>query len=214
MVNKFKSERGSITVYVLVAMLFLLAIVTGKYLLANRQLESQISALKSIQSVYDRPITDDGTVADSPSPSTSTSTSPSTASSTSPSTSPSNSSSTNTSPATDDVSDPDKINPSTIDDTNVVIPIYNADAFTYFRSGSTKPYYIYQEGAMYVGGSNKKYKLMSDIKVEFNQSTLYWDSFLSKIDFNNHAIATNDDNFFWGYQKWNHKWWYDSGLDR
>lgn len=202
MVNKFKSERGSITVYVLVAMLFLLAIVTGKYLLANRQLESQISALKSIQTVYDRPVTDDGTSADSSSPSTS------------PSTSPSNSSSTNTSPATDDVSDPDKINPSIIDDTNVVIPIYNADAFTYFRSGSTKPYYIYQEGAMYVGGSNKKYKLMSDIKVEFNQSTLYWDSFLSKIDFNNHAIATYDDNFFWGYQKWNHKWWYDSGLDR
>lgn len=202
MVNKFKNERGSITVYVLVAMLFLLAIVTGKYLLANRQLESQISALKSIQTVYDRPVTDDGTSADSSSPLTS------------PSTSPSNSSSTNTSPATDDVSDPDKINPSTIDDTNVVIPIYNADAFTYFRSGSTKPYYIYQEGAMYVGGSNKKYKLMSDIKVEFNQSTLYWDSFLSKIDFNNHAIATNDDNFFWGYQKWNHKWWYDSGLDR
>ena len=55
---------------------------------------------------------------------------------------------------------------------------------------------------------------MSDIKVEFNQSTLYGDSFLSKIDFNNHAIATNDDNFFWGYQKWNHKWWYDSGLDQ
>ena len=95
MVHKFKSERGSITVYVLVAMLFLLAIVTGKYLLANRQLESQISALKSIQSVYDRPITDDGTVADSPSPSTSTSTSPSNSSS--PSTSPS------TSPAEDDV---------------------------------------------------------------------------------------------------------------
>lgn len=206
MVNKFKSERGSITVYVLVAMLFLLAIVTGKYLLANRQLESQISALKSIQTVYDRPVTDDGTVVDSPSPSTSTSTSTSN--------SPSTSTSPSTSPAEDDVSDPDKINPSTIGDTSVVIPIYNADAFTFFRTGSTKPYYIYQEGAMYVGGSNKKYKLMSDIKVEFNQSTLYGDSFLSKIDFNNHAIATNDDNFFWGYQKWNHKWWYDSGLDR
>lgn len=206
MFNKFKSERGSITVYVLVAMLFLLAIVTGKYLLANRQLESQISALKSIQTVYDRPVTDDGTVVDSPSPSTSTSMSTSN--------SPSTSTSPSTSPAEDDVSDPDKINPSTIGDTSVVIPIYNADAFTFFRTGSTKPYYIYQEGAMYVGGSNKKYKLMSDIKVEFNQSTLYSDSFLSKIDFNNHAIATNDDNFFWGYQKWNHKWWYEAGLDQ
>lgn len=206
MFNKFKSERGSITVYVLVAMLFLLAIVTGKYLLANRQLESQISALKSIQTVYDRPVADDGTVVDSPSPSTSTSTSPSTSTSTS--TSPSSS------PAADDVSDPDKINPSTIDDTSVVIPIYNADAFAHFRSGSTTPYYIYQEGAMYVGGSNKKYKLMSDITVDFSQSTLYSDSFLSKIDFNNHAIFTNDTNFYWGYQKWQSKWWYDQSKDQ
>ena len=202
MFNKFKGERGSITVYVLVAMLFLLVIVTEKYLLANRQLESQISALKNIQTVYDRPVTDDGAVVDSPFPSTSLSTTTS------------SNTSTSSSPAADDTSDPDKINPSKIDDTSVVIPIYNADAFTFFRTGSTTPYYIYQEGAMYVGGSNKKYKLMSDIKVKFNQSTLYSDSFLSKIDFNNHAIATNDDNFFWGYQKWNHKWWYDQSLDQ
>lgn len=207
MFNKFKSERGSITVYVLVAMLFLLAIVTGKYLLANRQLESQISALKSIQAVYDRPVTDDGTIVDSPSPSTSTSTSPST----SPSTSTSASTSPSTSaPTTDDTSDPDKINPSTINDTSVVIPIYTPEAFAYFKTGTTNPYYVYQEGALYVGGSNKKYKLMSDMKVNFSQSTLYSDSFLKQIDFNNHAIYTNDDNFFYGYQKWQSKWWYDS----
>ena len=62
---------------------------------------------------------------------------------------------------------------------------------------------------MYVGGYNKKYKLMSDIVVDFDQSTLYSDSFLSSIDFNNHAIYTNDDNFFYGYKKWQNKWWYD-----
>lgn len=197
MFNKFKSERGSITVYVLVAMLFLLAIVTGRFVLANRQLESQISALKKIQTVYERPVTDDGTVVASPS----TSTSPSTNVSTSPSFS--------TSVVEDDVSDPDKINPTTINDTSIEIPIYNPDAFSYFRTGNTTPYYIYQEGALYVGGSNKRYKLMTDMKVDFNQSTLYNDSFLNQINFNNHAIYTNDDNFFYGYQRWQSKWWYD-----
>ena len=191
MFDKFKSERGSITVYVLVAMLFLLAIVTGKYVLANRQLKSQIGALKSIQNVYENPVIEGET-----SSSNTTNTTNSTTGST---------------PSGDDDTDsePDKINPLTITDSSIQIPIYNPEAFTYFRSGNTTPYYVYQEGALYVGGYNKKYKLMSDIVVNFNQSTLYSDSFLNRIDFNNHAIYTNDANFFYGYKKWQSKWWYD-----
>ena len=49
MFDRFKSERGFIAVYLLVVMLILLAIVTGKCLLANKQLESQMGALKNIQ---------------------------------------------------------------------------------------------------------------------------------------------------------------------
>ena len=54
MFDRFKSERGFIAVYLLVVMLILLAIVTGKYLLANKQLESQMGALKNIQDKYER----------------------------------------------------------------------------------------------------------------------------------------------------------------
>lgn len=188
MFNKFKSERGSITVYVLVAMLFLLAIVTGKYVLANRQLKSQIGALKSIQDVYEKPVMEGQTSSSNTTNSTTTPT-----------------------PSRDDDtgSEPEKINPIKITDSSIQIPIYNPEAFTYFRSGDTTPYYVYQEGAMYVGGYNKKYKLMSDIVVNYNRSTLYSDSFLNRIDFNNHAIYTNDANFFYGYKRWQSKWWYD-----
>lgn len=189
MFNKFKSERGSITVYVLVAMLFLLAIVTGKYVLANRQLKSQIGALKSIQNVYERPVIEGETSSSNTTNTTNSTTDPA--------------------PSEDDDSEPEKINPLTITDSSIQIPIYNPEAFTYFRSGNTTPYYVYQEGALYVGGYNKKYKLMSDIVVNYNQSTLYSDSFLNRIDFNNHAIYTNDANFFYGYKKWQSKWWYD-----
>lgn len=48
-----KREKGSITVYVLVALLFILAIIFGRYLLANRQLQTQLSALKQIKSLYE-----------------------------------------------------------------------------------------------------------------------------------------------------------------
>ena len=188
MFDKLKNERGSITVYVLIAMLFLLAIVTGRYLLANRQLKSQIGALKSIQAVYEKPVVEEQNGSSNTTNST-----------------------TDPTPSGDDDTDsePDKITPITITDSSIQIPIYNPEAFTYFRSGDTTPYYVYQEGAMYVGGYNKKYKLMSDIVVDFNQSTLYSDSFLNRIDFNNHAIYTNDANFFYGYKKWQSKWWYD-----
>ena len=188
MFDRFKSERGFIAVYLLVVMLILLAIVTGKYLLANKQLESQMGALKNIQDKYERTESEEQSNLLNVINSTTDSI---------------------LSEDDDTESEPNKINPITIKDSSIQIPIYNPEAFTYFRSGNTKPYYIYQEGAMYVGGYNKKYKLMSDIVVDFDQSTLYSESFLSSIDFNNHAIYTNDDNFFYGYKKWQHKWWYD-----
>ena len=188
MFDRFKSERGFIAVYLLVVMLILLAIVTGKYLLANKQLESQMGALKNIQDKYERTESEEQSNLLNVINSTTDSI---------------------LSEDDDTESEPNKINPITIKDSSIQIPIYNPEAFTYFRSGNTKPYYIYQEGAMYVGGYNKKYKLMSDIVVDFDQSTLYSDSFLSSIDFNNHAIYTNDDNFFYGYKKLQNKWWYD-----
>ena len=180
MFDRFKSERGFIAVYLLVVMLILLAIVTGKCLLANKQLESQMGALKNIQDKYERTESEEQSNLLNVINSTTDSI---------------------LSEDDDTESEPNKINPITIKDSSIQIPIYNPEAFTYFRSGNTKPYYIYQEGAMYVGGYNKKYKLMSDIVVDFDQSTLYSDSFLSSIDFNNHAIYTNDDNFFYGYKK-------------
>lgn len=188
MFDRFKSEQGFIAIYLLVVMLILLAIVTGKYMLANKQLESQMGALKNIQDKYERTESEEQSNLLNVINSTTDSI---------------------LSEDDDTESEPNKINPITIKDSSIQIPIYNPEAFTYFRSGNTKPYYIYQEGAMYVGGYNKKYKLMSDIVVDFAQSTLYSDSFLSSIDFNNHAIYTNDDNFFYGYKKWQNKWWYD-----
>ena len=184
MFDRFKSERGFIAVYILVVMLLLLVIVTGKYLLANKQLESQMEALRNIQDKYERKESEEQSNLLNVINST-------------------------LSEEDDTDSELNQINPITITDSSIRIPIYNPEAFTYFRSGNTKPYYVYQEGAMYVGGYSKKYKLMSDIVVDFDQSTLYSDPFLSRIDFNNHAIYTNDDNFFYGYKKWQNKWWYD-----
>lgn len=167
MINNFKSENGSITVYVLVAMLFLLAIITAKYILANRQLETQVVALDKIRNVYSQP----------------------------------NVSSDDSDSGGGETSS-DGIVPPTIDDSNISIPIYNGDAYSYFKTWNQQPYYIYQEGACYVGGKDKKYVLMSDITVNISGYDFYSDLLARKIDFNNHVIYTNDGYYYYGYMQW------------
>lgn len=48
-----RSEKGSITVYVLVAMFFLLAIIAGRFVIANRNLKVQYDALAKVKNVYE-----------------------------------------------------------------------------------------------------------------------------------------------------------------
>lgn len=50
---KLKSEKGSITVYVLVAMFFLLAIIAGRFVIANRNLKVQYDALAKVKDIYE-----------------------------------------------------------------------------------------------------------------------------------------------------------------
>jgi len=50
---KFKSEKGSITVYVLVAIFFLLAIIAGRFVIANRNLKVQYDSLVKIKNFYE-----------------------------------------------------------------------------------------------------------------------------------------------------------------
>lgn len=78
------------------------------------------------------------------------------------------------------------------------IPIYSGDVFTYFSEhidDEEEPkYYIYQEDAMYIGGSEKDYILMSDITVDKNENELlYWNKLIKRLDFNNHRIFTKDN---------------------
>lgn len=49
----FRSEKGSITVYVLVAVFFLLAIIAGRFVIANRNLKVQYDALAKVKAVYE-----------------------------------------------------------------------------------------------------------------------------------------------------------------
>ncbi len=78
------------------------------------------------------------------------------------------------------------------------IPIYNGEVFTYFSDhidDEEEPkYYIYQEDAMYIGGKEKNYILMSDIIVDKNENELlYWNKLIKRLDFNNHRIFTKDE---------------------
>lgn len=177
MINRFKNEKGSITVYVLVAMLFLLAVITARYLLANRQLKTQVAALGGIQNVYSKAYAGNGGGGNTVVPGNNTTV------------------------------DPGGIDAPTYDDANIEIPIYNADAYDYFNQhkndwGSVDPYYIYQEGAYYVGGRGKKYKLMSDISVSESSYDIFYNSFLNSINFNNHVIYPSGGYYYYGYQQW------------
>lgn len=169
MINKLKNEKGSITVYVLVAMLFLLAIVTARYLLANRQLKTQVAALGRIQNVYSQAYEGNGD-------------------------------------GSDDGSIPGIKKEDPIND-NTPIPIFNSDAFIYFRQhkdedpSQVEPYYIYQTGKYYVGGKGKTYKLMFDIKVNENSNNLRTD-FLNSIDYNNHIIYAANSVYFYSGMNW------------
>ena len=164
MINKLKNEKGSITVYVLVAMLFLLAIVTARYLLANRQLKTQVAALGRIQNVYGKAYSG------------------------------SDNNGGGSSGDGGNNKFPGGIDAPIVDDASVEIPIYNSEAYEYFNkhkkdTENLEPYYIYQEGKYYIGGKGKKYKLMSDIKVSENSQKIYKNKFLKSINFNNHVIS-------------------------
>lgn len=178
MINKLKNEKGSITVYVLVAMLFLLAIVTARYLLANRQLKTQVAALGRIQNVYGKAYSG------------------------------SDNNGGGSSGDGGNNKFPGGIDAPIVDDASVEIPIYNSEAYEYFNkhkkdTENLEPYYIYQEGKYYIGGKGKKYKLMSDIKVSENSQKIYKNKFLKSINFNNHVIYPSDGYYYYyGYQSW------------
>ena len=139
----FRSEKGSITVYVLVALLFILAIVFGRYLLANRQLQTQLNALKQMKTAYEsdvREYNNGSTQAPEISPSAGPGT------------------------GGDDIGEGDI---AVELDTSTVIPIYNYETLKYFLDGNTDPYYIYQTGKKYVYDTNKTF-----IPVPFSRSLL------------------------------------------
>ena len=184
MMNKkfYKSEKGSITVYVLVAMLFILALVFGRYLLANRQLQTQITAVSKVKSIYESNIKEynNGEVEPEPEPSTTN---------------------TNTNTTNNTVTPVgDKIE---IEVGGSPIPLYNFDTLKYFLDGDTGPYYIYQEGKNYYISDSTIFKLCFDITIpdsrteilsfsgsSYNFSTKY--HILNNLDFNNHCIYTSD----------------------
>lgn len=174
MINKLKNEKGSITVYVLVAMLFLLAIVTARYLLANRQLKTQVAALGRIQNVYGKAYSGG------------------------------DNNGGGSSGNGGNNKFPGGIDAPTVDDASVEIPIYNSEAYEYFNqhkndTRNLEPYYIYQEGKYYIGGRGKKYKLMSDIKVSESSQNIYNNTFLQSINFNNHIIYPTNGYYYYYY---------------
>ena len=183
----FRSEKGSITVYVLVALLFILVIVFGRYLLANRQLQTQLNALKQMKTAYEsdvREYNNGSTQAPEISPSAG--------------------------PGTGevDIGEGDIVVEL---DTSNVIPIYNYDALEYFLDGNTGPYYIYQTGKKYVYDSSKSFKLMSDIEFEafasdmiaYNGSYSFINKYAmlnnNKLDFNGHVIYSNRGEVYYYY---------------
>lgn len=174
MINKLKNEKGSITVYVLVAMLFLLAIVTARYLLANRQLKTQVAALGRIQNVYDKAYSGGGD----------------------------NSGDTGDDTKLPAGIDAPTVDDANIEIPIYNSEAY--DYFNQHKNDTRnlEPYYIYQEGKYYVGGRGKKYKLMSDIKVSETSYNIYYNTFLQSINFNNHVIYPSDGYYYYEYQKW------------
>lgn len=48
-----KNEKGSITVYVLVAVFFLMAVLVGRFIIANRNLKVQYDSLAKVKSLYE-----------------------------------------------------------------------------------------------------------------------------------------------------------------
>ena len=187
-----KNEKGSITVYVLVALLFILAIVFGRYLIANRQLQTQLNALKQMKTAYESDVREYNN-----------------GSSQTPEISPSSGTGT----GNVDIGEGDI--PVELDTSNE-IPIYNYEALKYFLDGNTEPYYIYQTGKKYVYDTNKTFKLMADIEINKFASDIiaytasYWGGYYSfineftvlnndRLDFNGHVIYSNNGNIYYYY---------------
>ena len=188
----FRSDKGSITVYVLVALLFILAIVFGRYLLANRQLQTQLNALKQMKTAYESDVREYNNGSTQP-PEISPSAGPGTGGG--------------------DIGEGDI---AVELDTSTVIPIYNYETLKYFLDGNTDPYYIYQTGKKYVYDTNKTFKLMADIEITKFASDIiaytasYWGgtySFINefavlnngRLDFNGHVIYSNNGNVYYYY---------------
>ena len=51
--NKLKQEKGAITLYVILAMFFLLVFIIGAYIIANKKLQSQYESIKTEKKVYE-----------------------------------------------------------------------------------------------------------------------------------------------------------------
>lgn len=191
--NFLKKEKGSITVYVLIALIFILAIVFGRYLLANRQLQTQLSALKQVKTLYESDVREYSSANTVIIPGTSDEPLPS-----------------GTTQPQGDQGEGDILVET---DTGSTIPIYNSVALMYFLNGNTEPYYIYQTGRKYVYDNTKTLVLMSDVTINTFKNDIVsqnpgnsthtfinqYTSLNSILDFNNYAIFSSDNKAIYKY---------------
>lgn len=176
-----KNEKGSITVYVLVAVFFLMAILVGRFIIANRNLKVQYDSLSRVKSLYETNAKryenyinpDDPDNPGVPGGST------------------------------QKVHEIYIFNHDAFDFFNTEISVDSAS--------NSHRFYVYQSGIHYIlnGGSRKlpsdvlvqdsqkykmKYKLMSDIAVPYSSEDVLKKKIMSNLDFNNHIIYTNAYN--------------------
>lgn len=181
----FKNEKGSITVYVLVAVFFLMAILVGRFIIANRNLKVQYDSLSRVKSLYESNAKryenyvnpDDPDNPDNPG---------------------------GTGGSKQKVHEIYIFNHDAFDFFNTELSINNV-------SGKSYRFYVYQSGIHYilnegsrllpsdvlVQDSQKykmKYKLMSDIAVSYSSEDVLNKKIMSNLDFNNHIIYTNAYN--------------------
>jgi len=173
---KFKSEKGSITVYVLVAIFFLLAIIAGRFVIANRNLKVQYDSLVKIKNFYeknDKIYVDNGEDGDG---------------------------------TGDDGDTPGVVErPSIYIFNKDALEFFWKDNGTNrFYVYQTGIYYIKNESARKSGfdvliQDNEKYVLMSDITLpySYNKYSVAQDEFIKNLDFNNHLIFIEKAHYQW-----------------
>lgn len=175
-----KSEKGSITVYVLVAMFFLLAIIVGRFVIANRDLKVQYDSLAKVKNIYEsndkiyEVVTEGNTVPE-----------------------PSEPESINHEIY---IFNKDAFNFFSNDGSS------SEKRFYVYQVGL---WYIFDEAARedekdvliydVDGEQTFSYKLMSDITLSMDSNTVLRKSIINNLDFNNHLIYTSNSTRYWVY---------------